>query len=115
MDESELRSKEVKTSFTIVHKNHCELIKHFEKHYLSKIESLDEEEYFNMKSWINEYDRIVTILQQHLINFEKYSHEVEHPDKDDLIKKAVTLGLVLSFNKYPKYNLYQSFGQFDPD
>ena len=113
MNESELRANDIQKEFTIVHKNHCELIGEFRRRYLSKIESLSEEEYLNMKSWIKEYDNLLTILQKHLINFEKYSHEVEHPDEDDLTKTAVTLTMMLSWQSFPKYNLYQSLGAFE--
>lgn len=84
-------AENIKTDFEIIHKNHCKVIKQFKKYYLSKIESLEESEYLKMKSWIKEYERMLINLQNHLINFEEYSHKVEHPDTDNLIKQVAAI------------------------
>ena len=99
---NELRAEEIKETFKAMRKNHRDLMKYFQEEHLDKIESLEEDEYFNMKSWLKEYGRMIKILQSFLVNFEDYGHEEECPDQDSLIKQAVTITMLLNMHYYPK-------------
>lgn len=100
MEETQ-RANDIKDSLKIIHKNHCQFIKNFKFFYVSKIESLENDEYLKMKTWIAEYQRLTNIIEGHLFEFIENGHVVELTDQEKKNKE-------LAFMFISALNLIQS-------
>lgn len=91
----ELRADNIREDFKIIHKNYCDFFKIFKNEYLDNIESLEDEEYVKMRTWLKEYSRMMKIIKNHIIGFKNEGHSEKLPDEDMLIKQAMTILMML--------------------